>query len=313
MHCDLSTAQFGSCHMNKPKPSLRERIQNWTWPLEITADFIAIITFIPTIIAIVGTLNAKQQSPPLQGNSATTSSPTVVGSISIGDAVWITGVLTVLCVVSIVYAAYLKSKSTRYRGLVWIIACFACGVLASLYLRLWLGEYWWLCILSICIVTIGFLFQATIKPQVANSSSVQPNDNVKAAFSSDSSLSAAPAKKPAQLPTIKAIQQTGKAVKSSEIGSFNRVSAQKITRGQPMTTNDVAPGLNSLVKLCALCGGKGKYQLNKVCVACGGQGSVLVHPQAKKCALCNGRGTNNPLTREPCSACGGSGWAHVVK
>ncbi len=63
---------------------------------------------------------------------------------------------------------------------------------------------------------------------------------------------------------------------------------------------------------CSLCNGHGKYMLGKICVACKGQGSVLVYSPAQRCALCRGLGTNNLVTREPCSACGGTGWAHSL-
>jgi DnaJ-class molecular chaperone len=69
---------------------------------------------------------------------------------------------------------------------------------------------------------------------------------------------------------------------------------------------------NYALQSYALCNGRGKYLLGKTCAACGGQGSVLVYPPPQKCALCRGLGTTNLFTREPCSACEGTGWAHTV-
>jgi len=121
----------------------KERFQEffwWTAPISLVAD----------TIAIMKVFSAKQQSTstlqPVSGEY-TVAAPKVFGQLAISDAVFLTGLLTVFSVVSTLYFSY---RTSRTRGNLWaiIMGIFASSVLMWLYLRLWLGEYWWAWVLA---------------------------------------------------------------------------------------------------------------------------------------------------------------------
>jgi hypothetical protein len=134
--------------MSQNKPSFKERFQSWFWwtpPISLVAD----------TIAIWSALNTKQQYTTSQASISVTPTPERVwGMFPLSDVIWVTGLLTIFCVVSMIYGARLKSQA---RGDQWytILATFASVFLVSLYFRLWLGEYWWA---VVCVVPILLLF-----------------------------------------------------------------------------------------------------------------------------------------------------------
>ncbi len=84
-------------------------------------------------------------------------------------------------------------------------------------------------------------------------------------------------------------------------------------------------GINYESKPCGFCGGKGHLGKARtglftkeyvVCDACNGSGSVMVASPARKCGLCDGKGSHFGGKRirienyQRCSACQSTGWAN---
>ena len=200
--------------------------------------------------------------------------------ITSADFVAITGFVTVFAVTGTLYFSYKASNKRQNR---WWLICGGFGSIfaVGLYLRLWLGANWLMMVLTVIGAILLLLAYTAIRI-------FGPNQRTTTYSDAPKRLSADTENRP-QLPRTRypTIQHTERPMPMRQESAY---SQQK----------------------CALCSGRGKYQLNTVCVACSGQGSVLVYPPPKKCALCRGIGTRNPITREPCSACGGTGWAHSM-
>jgi hypothetical protein len=121
----------------------------WAAPLSVIADVVAILS-----------LGYKQQSIPAGASQA---EHRIWGPVTISDAVFLTGLFTLLIIVSIVYLSIILSKM---RGDLWpyIFGSFLVLILVWFYFRLWLGEYGWLWVLLAFVFICGiatYLFSKT--------------------------------------------------------------------------------------------------------------------------------------------------------